>query len=98
MECSEENECVFCDLVIGQNTTKVNADVLELDCANVLESDLAPGGAEALESGVSARVSSFTHECSNGHQNKAIDAYLRKILEAHEKLDHGQLIKGSEVA
>ena len=29
MECSEENECGFCDLVIDQNTTKVNADVLE---------------------------------------------------------------------
>ena len=43
MECSEENECGFCDLVIDQNTTKVNADVLELDCVNVLESDLAPG-------------------------------------------------------
>ena len=74
-ECSEENECGFCDLVIGQNTT--NAYVLELDCVNILESDLAPRwGAEALESGVSVRVWSFTHECSSGHQNKAIDAYL----------------------
>ena len=79
MECSEENECGFCDLVIGQNMTKVNADVLELNCVNVLESDSPRGGgAEALESGVSIRVWSFTHERSSGHQNKAIDAYLRK--------------------
>ena len=48
MECSDENECSFCDFVIGQNMTKVNADVLELDCVNVLESDLAPRGGGGL--------------------------------------------------